>query len=240
MRDSVKRPEAKPKRSVGNIFLWIGGISSIIVGFGFIESGQFLGVLTGLLLGLLLLPPAWSLLKEHGPTWLDRRMRIVVGIVLFALMIGFASSADQEQIQQAPNAVEVNEQRQEVERFETVEETEVITYETQRVETANLPRGEEQVQQAGEAGERTLTYRVSYTGEEEANRELVSDEVTKEPQDQIVMVGTYVAPAPAPQTHAPQTPSGGRTGAVCNSGRVSSATGRGACSHHGGVARWLY
>lgn len=31
-----------------------------------------------------------------------------------------------------------------------------------------------------------------------------------------------------------------RVGAVCNDGTVSSATGRGACSHHGGVAYWLY
>lgn len=29
-----------------------------------------------------------------------------------------------------------------------------------------------------------------------------------------------------------------RTGAVCRDGSSSSATGRGACSHHGGVAYW--
>ncbi len=39
---------------------------------------------------------------------------------------------------------------------------------------------------------------------------------------------------------APAAPSGGRIGAICNDGTRSSATGRGACSHHGGVARWLY
>ena len=35
-------------------------------------------------------------------------------------------------------------------------------------------------------------------------------------------------------------PSGGRTGATCRDGSHSNATGRGACSHHGGVAQWLY
>ncbi|HLV64128.1 hypothetical protein [Galbibacter sp.] len=30
-----------------------------------------------------------------------------------------------------------------------------------------------------------------------------------------------------------------RVGAVCNDGTTSNATGRGACSHHGGVAYWL-
>lgn len=34
--------------------------------------------------------------------------------------------------------------------------------------------------------------------------------------------------------------SGVRTGAICRDGTRSSATGRGACSHHGGVAYWLY
>ncbi|WP_313115416.1 DUF3761 domain-containing protein [Aequorivita sediminis] len=31
-----------------------------------------------------------------------------------------------------------------------------------------------------------------------------------------------------------------RIGAVCNDGTYSNATGRGACSHHGGVAYWVY
>ncbi|TWS18914.1 hypothetical protein FK529_13100 [Tsukamurella asaccharolytica] len=33
--------------------------------------------------------------------------------------------------------------------------------------------------------------------------------------------------------------SGGHTGAICKDGSTSTATGRGACSGHGGVARWL-
>lgn len=39
---------------------------------------------------------------------------------------------------------------------------------------------------------------------------------------------------------APASTSGGRTGAICRDGTRSSATGRGACSHHGGVAQWTY
>ena len=37
-----------------------------------------------------------------------------------------------------------------------------------------------------------------------------------------------------------QTSNGGRTGAICNDGWRSSATGRGACSWHGGVRYWTY
>jgi len=37
----------------------------------------------------------------------------------------------------------------------------------------------------------------------------------------------------------PQPSSSGRTGAIRNDGTTSGATGRGACSHHGGVNHWL-
>ena len=33
---------------------------------------------------------------------------------------------------------------------------------------------------------------------------------------------------------------GKRTGARCNDGTKSNATGRGACSHHGGVDYWIH
>lgn len=47
------------------------------------------------------------------------------------------------------------------------------------------------------------------------------------------------APAqPAPPAQAPST--GERTGAACNDGTTSLATGSGACSHHHGVDHWLY
>ena len=38
----------------------------------------------------------------------------------------------------------------------------------------------------------------------------------------------------------PSTPCQVRTGAVCNDGTTSTATGSGACSHHGGVKYWTY
>ena len=37
-----------------------------------------------------------------------------------------------------------------------------------------------------------------------------------------------------------ESTSGTRTGAICNDGTSSTATGSGACSHHGGVDYWLY
>jgi len=57
-----------------------------------------------------------------------------------------------------------------------------------------------------------------------------------------------VQPTPAPAiqpTAQPAAPvsnpnSGQRRGAICRDGWQSTATGRGACSHHGGVDHWLH
>jgi hypothetical protein len=46
-------------------------------------------------------------------------------------------------------------------------------------------------------------------------------------------------PTPKPEAAQCPAPSGARYGAVCKDRSRSSATGRGACSHHGGVAYWL-
>jgi hypothetical protein len=48
-----------------------------------------------------------------------------------------------------------------------------------------------------------------------------------------VMADAGTASSPAPQVRQ-------RVGAVCNDGSSSGATGRGACSHHGGVQCWKY
>lgn len=67
-----------------------------------------------------------------------------------------------------------------------------------------------------------------------------------EPPVQAAPPAATPEPAPAPPTATPvptpQAPpeSGHRVGAVCRDGTRSNATGRGACSHHGGVDHWIY
>lgn len=54
--------------------------------------------------------------------------------------------------------------------------------------------------------------------------------------------GTYIhwtEPRTYTYTPAPGPSSGYRSGAICRDGWRSNATGRGACSHHGGVAYWI-
>jgi uncharacterized protein YabE (DUF348 family) len=72
--------------------------------------------------------------------------------------------------------------------IETVE----IDYETEKVQTNDLYVGETKVQQKGEKGEKRLTYSVTYLNGEESGRTLVATEVTKEPVNKIVLVGTKV------------------------------------------------
>ena len=61
----------------------------------------------------------------------------------------------------------------------------------------------------------------------------------------LVATSSNVSAPPAarqavqPQTQPPVRRSTTRCGAVCKDGSRSNATGRGACSHHGGVARWV-
>lgn len=117
--------------------------------------------------------------------------------------------------------------------------TESIPFDSQAIESSSLSKGETKVTQEGANGEKTITYRLTYKGNKEISREAIGESVTKQPTSRVTMVGTYVAPVYTPSP-APQIQSGGRTGAICNDGSHSSATGRGACSHHGGVAQWLY
>lgn len=73
-----------------------------------------------------------------------------------------------------------------------VTETEAIPYETEKIETNDLYVGQTKVQQKGEKGTLKKTYSVTYVNGKESARKLVSKEVTKEPVNKIVLVGTKV------------------------------------------------
>lgn len=123
--------------------------------------------------------------------------------------------------------------------------TETIPFTSRTVSSARLAKGQTDKTQTGVAGTRTITHQVTYRGNQEVSRTLAKDDVSLQPIEEILTVGTYVAPpvasVPKKQTQqAPQTTATGRTGATCRDGTASRATGSGACSHHGGVAAWRY
>ena len=71
-------------------------------------------------------------------------------------------------------------------------ETEAVPFETVKEEDATLDKGVEKEKTAGEAGEKTITYKAKFKdGKEVANtRTKVKEEVTKQPVNKVVLVGT--------------------------------------------------
>ena len=75
---------------------------------------------------------------------------------------------------------------------ETVSETVSVDYDTVKEKTNSLYVGETEVKQEGKKGEKVNTYSVTYTNGVETDRELIDSEITKEPVDKIILVGTKV------------------------------------------------
>lgn len=78
--------------------------------------------------------------------------------------------------------------------YSDVQETEAIAYSTQTREDGSLASGTRKVNVAGVDGIKTKTYRLTLVNGVESARELLSEVVTTQPVDEVVTVGTYVAP----------------------------------------------
>ncbi len=79
--------------------------------------------------------------------------------------------------------------------FEEIEEVEELEFETVREEDGSLAQGTEETVTEGEKGEKKTVYKIKYIDGEEDSREAVSEEITKEPVNEVIKVGTYEAPA---------------------------------------------
>ena len=76
--------------------------------------------------------------------------------------------------------------------------TEAVAYDTIHQDDPDLLKGQTRIIQAGLAGERTiLTEVTTFDGKE--NRKLVSNEITRAPVPEIILVGTKKEPLPLPQ-----------------------------------------
>jgi hypothetical protein len=81
----------------------------------------------------------------------------------------------------------------------TVTEMEEIPFDEETVEDSSLPEGTEEVRTEGVPGEKTLTYEVRYINGVETDRELVKEQVTKEPVTEVIAIGTRREPEPEPE-----------------------------------------
>ena len=89
---------------------------------------------------------------------------------------------------------------EELDTVTTKEETktEEIAYQTIRSTDATLAVGEEKITQVGVKGVRTIVYTVSYVNGVEKARTVKSDTVTKAAVNELISVGSYVAPPVTP------------------------------------------
>ena len=87
----------------------------------------------------------------------------------------------------------------------TETKTEQIAYETKKEYSDSMYDGESDTKQNGVNGEKTITYRVVYADGKEESREVVSEKITKEPVDEIVVYGTKTVQTTAPVTDPPVT-----------------------------------
>lgn len=104
--------------------------------------------------------------------------------------------------------------------------TEEIPFETQYEGETGQYGYTETIKQQGVAGSKKIC-KPSKPGYED------KVEVITQPVNHVIVR----TPKPAPQPIQQQRY---RVGAICRDGWQSHATGRGACSRHGGVSEWLY
>lgn len=136
-------------------------------------------------------------------------------------------------------------------KYRTTESV-AIHFGKKNVYDSTLASGKTKVTMAGIDGEKTLTYEIYQNEGKPEVKKLIKTEITKPPVDEVLAIGTYVAPASSSSSSSSgytnvsgnhvQSPSNNPSGATaqCNDGTYSySQHHSGTCSHHGGVARWL-
>lgn len=187
-----------------------------------------------------------------------KRSSLGFGVVaLVSMIIGAAAAPPSVSLKTANTSNSAKTATQSQPQVITKQEqtTDPVPFATVNQNDSTLPKGQTKIIQAGVNGEQTTTYTVTYSDGVETNRQQAGQSVvTKAPVDQIVAVGTYVAPPQPSCTNGtyvnsvgntvcrPETNSSAPAGATarCGDGTYSFSQSRsGTCSHHGGVAAWL-
>ena len=82
----------------------------------------------------------------------------------------------------------------------TDKRTESVAFETVTKKDSSLYEGTKKVERQGEEGVKTVNFRVTYRNGDVVFTKETSSEVTRQPVDQVVLVGTKDKPAPKPQS----------------------------------------
>ncbi|MEV4617600.1 G5 domain-containing protein [Asanoa sp. NPDC049573] len=104
---------------------------------------------------------------------------------------GLGTAAPETSAAQTPEAEPTTEApAQPVVEKKMVRETQRIAFSTRTVKDSSLASGTKKVRTKGVAGQRTITYEVTYTDGKQTAKKQVSSTITKAPVTQVVAVGT--------------------------------------------------
>lgn len=126
--------------------------------------------------------------------------------------------------------------------------SETLNFEAQQQDDPTLTKGQTKTKQEGKVGTKETKYRVTFTDGKETAREKISETITVQPINKIILNGTKVATTTQSTGYTNvdgnyvPSPSSSPVGATarCGDGTYSYSQHRsGTCSHHGGVAQWL-
>lgn len=77
--------------------------------------------------------------------------------------------------------------------FKTITVTEAISFNTKKEDDPSLEEGKEKTVQEGKEGIKTITYKITYSDGKETDREKTVEEISQDPVDEIIAVGTKLA-----------------------------------------------
>ncbi len=83
--------------------------------------------------------------------------------------------------------------------------TEEIEYKTINQNDSSLEVGKVVTQTKGEVGEKRITYKITYHDSKEHSREIIKEEIIKDPVDEVLLVGTKEAEPEMPETNSGKT-----------------------------------
>jgi hypothetical protein len=151
----------------------------------------------------------------------------ISAVMVGAVINGASANPGEPQLSEQTKNTEQTQQESVTEK-KTVTETEAIAFSKTTVEDGAMDRGKSAVRVKGANGVKTLTYEVTYVDGQETDRVLIKDEITKQPINEVVAIGTYVAPPPPrPAPRASSTCDPNYSGCVPIASDVDCAGGSG-------------
>jgi len=186
---------------------------------------------------------------------LDKKIGIgVISLFTLAAIGGGGSNSQQTTGDKPDDQAQImgqqNETKVEADKVEIKQETktEVVPFTSLTINDSSLLVGTTKIATVGVNGEKTIIYEVTYTNGVETDRKVISEEITKQPVNEVKKEGTKTTSSSCSggyinsQGNCVQSPGSSPVGATarCRDGTYSYSQSRsGTCSHHGGVAEWL-